>query len=219
MNLLEFARGPGLQAASLIMIAGIFWRVCGIFMLRRRPQRAQARHPLSARLAGGAALIATRFIPRRAFWTRIGTSVVLSTAFHIGLMLILFGGAPHILLIHQITGISWPDLPKGIVVLASGITLASLLALLLRRIRHPVMRLLSTTDDYLSWAMVFLPVLTGVLLSGETVADYGTLLALHILSVELMMIWLPFGKLMHGALVFAGRGAMGINFTRKGAAT
>jgi hypothetical protein len=37
--------------------------------------------------------------------------------------------------------------------------------------------------------------------------------------VELMMIWLPFGKLMHVVLVFASRGAMGVNFARKGAAT
>jgi nitrate reductase gamma subunit len=94
-----------------------------------------------------------------------------------------------------------------------------MIAMLIRRIAHPVMRLLSTADDYLSWLLVFLPVLTGILLSGETVAGYETLLALHILSVELMMIWLPFGKLMHGMLVFASRGAMGFNFARKGAAT
>ena len=61
--------------------------------------------------------------------------------------------------------------------------------------------------------------LTGILLAGETIGGYGTLLALHILSVELMMVWLPFGKLMHGALVFAGRWGMGMNFARKGAAT
>jgi len=62
-------------------------------------------------------------------------------------------------------------------------------------------------------------VLTGILLSGETVAGYETLLALHILSAELMIVWLPFGKLMHAGLVFAGRGLMGMNFSRKGAAT
>jgi hypothetical protein len=27
--------------------------------------------------------------------------------------IILLGGAPHILVIHQITGLSWPNLPKG----------------------------------------------------------------------------------------------------------
>jgi hypothetical protein len=33
------------------------------------------------------------------------------------------------------------------------------------------------------------------------------------------MIWLPFGKLMHVSLVFAGRFVLGYNFSRKGAAT
>jgi len=91
--------------------------------------------------------------------------------------------------------------------------------LLVRRLTHPVLRLLSNTDDYLSWLLVFLPISTGILLSGETIAGYDTLLALHFFSVEALMIWLPFGKLMHVALVFAGRGVMGFNFARKGAAT
>jgi len=105
------------------------------------------------------------------------------------------------------------------VVIASGLTLAAMIALMARRLTHPVLRLLSTADDHVSWLLVFLPVLTGILLSGETIGDYGSLLTLHILSVELMMVWLPFGKLMHGMLVFASRGAMGFNFARKGAAT
>jgi nitrate reductase gamma subunit len=219
MTLLEFARGPAFQASILIMIAGLTWRLAAIVLLRSRPQFAAPRHRLPARIGGGAATILTRFVPRRAFWPRIAVSVVLSAVFHLGLAIIIFGGAPHILLIHQFTGLSWPSLPKGVIVLVSGVTLASMIALLLRRISHPVLRLLSTADDYLSWLLVFLPVLTGILLSGETVARYETLLALHILSVELMIVWLPFGKLMHAGLVFAGRGLMGMNFSRKGAAT
>jgi nitrate reductase gamma subunit len=219
MTLLDFARGIGMQVSSLIMIAGLCWRVAGILLLRRRPQFALSRASLAGRIGGGAAMIVTRSIPRRTFWPRIAVSVVLSTIFHVGFLAIVFGGAPHILVIHQITGLSWPNLPKGLVVIISGLTLAAMIALLIRRIAHPVMRLLSTADDYISWLVVFLPVLTGILLSGETIAGYETLLAMHILSVELMMIWLPFGKLMHGVLVFASRGAMGFNFARKGAAT
>jgi nitrate reductase gamma subunit len=218
-TVLDFARGPALQMASLIMIAGIVWRLSGILLLRLRPQHATSRASLLARVGGAVAMVFTRSVPRRSFWPRIGVSMALSTVFHGGFILILLGGAPHILLIHAISGLIWPNLPKGIIVPISGLTLAALLALLARRITHPVLRLLSTTDDYLSWFVVFLPVLTGILLSGETIGSYETLLALHILSVELMMIWLPFGKLMHGALVFASRGAMGFNFARKGAAT
>jgi nitrate reductase gamma subunit len=218
-TLLGFARGIGLQAAVLIMVAGLCWRLAGILLLRRRPQHALSRASWFGRVGGGTAMIFTRSFPRRTFLPRIGVSVGLSTVFHVGFFAILLGGAPHILIIHQLTGLIWPDLPKGVVVMISGLTLAAMLALLARRIAHPVMRLLSKPDDYLSWLVVFLPVLTGILLSGETIASYESLLALHILSVELMMIWLPFGKLMHGVLVFASRGAMGFNFARKGAAT
>jgi nitrate reductase gamma subunit len=219
MTLLEFARGPAFQASVLILIAGVAWRLVAIILLRRRPQFAEPRHGLPARIGGGATTILSRFVPRRTFWPRIAVSVVLSATFHIGLAIIVFGGAPHILLIHQLTGLTWPSLPRGVISLVSGVTLASMIALLIRRLNHPVLRLLSTADDYLSWLLVFLPVLTGVLLSGETIGGYATLLALHIFSVELMMIWLPFGKLMHAGLVFAGRGLMGMNFSRKGAAT
>jgi len=219
MTLLEFARGPAWQACVLILIAGITWRLVAIVLLRRRLQFAAPRHGLPARIGGGAKTILTRFVPRRTFWPRIAVSVALSATFHIGLAIIVFGGAPHILLIHQFTGLDWPSLPKGVIVIVSGVTLASMIALLVRRLNHPVLRLLSTADDYLSWLLVFLPVLTGILLSGETIGGYGDLLALHILSVELMLIWLPFGKLMHAGLVFAGRGLMGMNFSRKGAAT
>jgi len=219
MTLLDFARGIGLQIAVLVMVGGLFWRVAGILLLRLRPQHALSRTPLLGRISGAAAMIFTRSIPRKTFWPRIGVSVALSTVFHVGLLAILVGGAPHILVIHAITGLIWPNLPKGLVVIISGLTLAAMVALLVRRIAHPVTRLLSNVDDYVSWLMVFLPILTGILLSGETVFGYGTLLTLHLLSIELMMVWLPFGKLMHGALVFASRGAMGFNFARKGAAT
>jgi hypothetical protein len=219
VTLLSFARGPAMQAATLILVAGMFWRLFGILLLRRRVAHAAARNPFATRLLGGAVTIFTRAVPRRTFWPRVSAGVSLSYVFHIGLFIVLFGGAPHILVIQEITGLAWPGLPKGVVVIASGITLAALILLLVRRLSHPVLKLLSKPDDFISWAIVFLPLATGILLSGETVAGYGTLLAIHILSVEALMVWLPFGKLMHVALVFAGRGVLGYNFSRKGAAT
>jgi nitrate reductase gamma subunit len=219
MTLLDFARGPGLQGAWLIMVAGTAWRVSGILLLRQRSHLAAPRIGFAGRVRVGLATVFTRFVPRRTFWPRIAVSVGLSSTFHLGLAVIVLGGAPHILLIHQFFWLTWPNLPKGLVAIVSGVTLASMIALLFRRIYHPVLRLLSKADDYLSWLLVFLPVLTGILLSGETIASYSTWLTMHILSVELMMVWLPFGKLLHVKLAFFGRAAMGMNFARKGAAT
>ena len=117
MTLLEFARGPALQTPVLILIAGIVWRLVGILLLRQRLASCRVDASLcSDGSPAGPSMILTRFIPRRTFWPRIAVSVVLSTVFHLGLAIIVFGGAPHILLIHQFTGLTWPSLPKGLVV-------------------------------------------------------------------------------------------------------
>ena len=47
-------------------------------------------------------------------------------------------------------------------------------------------------------------------------APYETLLAIHILSVALFLIWFPFGKLMHAFLVFLTRSETGVFYSRRG---
>jgi hypothetical protein len=74
------------------------------------------------------------------------------------------------------------------------------------------MRLLSTFDDYFSWFVTLLPLLTGMTLLPSP-AEPG-----HLLSLELLLVWLPFGKLAHAALVFVSRWRTGVDFARKGAA-
>ena len=59
--------------------------------------------------------------------------------------------------------------------------------------------------------------ITGLAATAHVGGRYETVLALHILTVELLLIWLPFGKLMHMFLVFVSRGTTGAAFTRKGA--
>jgi hypothetical protein len=46
---------------------------------------------------------------------------------------------------------------------------------------------------------------------------YERLLAFHLLSVELLLVWFPFGKLMHAFTIFAARGSTGMIFERRGA--
>jgi nitrate reductase gamma subunit len=45
---------------------------------------------------------------------------------------------------------------------------------------------------------------------------YELLLALHMLSVAALLIWFPFGKLMHAFLVFLTRSETGIFYSRRG---
>ena len=92
-----------------------------------------------------------------------------------------------------------------VVTVALGSTLATMLLVLFDRINNPVKRFLSTFGDYLAWALTFLPLLTGFLAVKHLVLPYTTMLAIHILSVELLLVALPFTKLIHVFTLFASR--------------
>jgi nitrate reductase gamma subunit len=125
-----------------------------------------------------------------------------------------------------LTGLTWPAVPGWFFALAVAFTFVGLFYALFARLSSPVLRLLSTFDDYFSWFVTLLPMLTGMALISlpiETRVYPASLanplwVAIHLLSLELLLAWLPFGKLGHAFLVFFSRGATGAAFARKGAA-
>jgi nitrate reductase gamma subunit len=218
VTLLEFARGPALEASLIILVAGVVWRLVGLLLLPYKKDRSEPRGNRSA-LGGALHTIVRRFWPYREFQNRVLFSHVMGYAFHIGLAIVVFGYRPHILFIRDLTGLSWPGLPNSVIYLAGAITMAALVALLVRRLSHGVLRLLSRPDDYFSWFVTILPVITGFMAVGHIGARYETLLALHLLSVELLLIWLPFGKLMHTFTFLFSRGFTGARAAHKGVKT
>jgi nitrate reductase gamma subunit len=224
MGLLEIARGPALWASLAVLAAGSLWRIAGILRLGSRPDLST---PRSTRwLAGAMRGIFARMIPRAEFRHRGKLGVWNGYVYHLGLAVIVFGYLPHIRFIERLTGLAWPPLPGPVVYVCVGLTFVSLFIALLERVTDPVRRLLSGFDDYFSWFVVVLPLATGMIVIHQSYAPGATLtpaldplpLAIHLLSVELLFLWLPFGKLAHAFLVFASRGVTGAALTRKGAA-
>ena len=215
MTLLELARGPLLQASLIILVAGVIWRLTALVIL---PYGRDHSEPRSRNLLGGAVYtILRRLWPHREFQSRVLFAYVMGYISHIGLALVVLGYRPHILFIRDLTGVSWPALPNPAVYVIGAITLAAFIALLIRRLGNGVLRLLSSADDYFSWLVTVLPLVTGYLATAHLGARYETLLAVHLLSVELFLIWLPFGKLMHAFTFVLSRGFLGARTARKGA--
>ena len=224
MSLLEFARGPAFWFSLFVLTAGSVWRVVAIFRLGTKPDLSE---PRSTRwLAGALRGIFGRMVPGKELRRGAKLGVINGYLYHIGLAVIVFGYLPHILFVERLTGIAWPALPEPLVYVAVGLTFVSLVMVLLERLTDAVMRLLSGFDDYFSWLVVFLPLATGmVALSGWSPQAaqggaplYPLPLALHLLGVELLFVWLPFGKLGHAFLVFFSRAITGAALERKGAA-
>ena len=84
------------------------------------------------------------------------------------------------------------------------------------RISDPVRRMLSNFNDYFAWLVTFLPLLTGYLAFHRHVGEYTLMLAIHIMSVNLLLIAFPFTKLTHALTVFVARWYNGAVAGRKG---
>jgi len=215
MELLDFARGPGLQLATIIFVVGLVWRLVHLYLTLKKTDISEARQ--GGEVGGGLKAIFSRFRHHEPFRERTRNGTIIAYTMHIGLAVVVLGGAPHILFIESFSGLDWTPLPSIVIHVAAALTLAALLTSIGRRVRHPVLRMLSNFDDYFSWLVTVLPVLTGLLAVAHVGARYETLLAVHILSFEVFLIWFPFGKLMHSIIVFGSRYTTGVTFTRRGA--
>ena len=217
MELLEFARGPALTFALTVFIAGVFFRVAVIaFMWRTKDSSTGSAREKPAFLAA-LQEIGRRMWPLSPYRQRTLFNLINGYVFHIGLAIIVFLLLPHILFFQDLTGLYWGHLPNNVIYAVSIVTLISLIAALVMRLGNPAQRIISTFDDYAAWFVTFLPVLTGVIATTHLGARYETLLALHILSVALLLIYLPFGKLMHFFLVFVTRSQTGAHLNHRGA--
>lgn len=224
MALLDIARGPALALALVIFGLGVLWRLAGVLRRPRMPDLSPPRQGAPSNLVGALRGILSGLRPRREFGQGSLITSLNGYVFHLGLALIFFGYAPHIAFIHRLTGLSWPALPDVVMYVAAAATIISLLLALVMRLNDRVLRKISNADDYLTWAITFLPVITGMAVVGEPSAIilardhviYPGPLVLHLLTLELLLIWFPFGKLMHAFWFFFSRGATGMRFSHRG---
>jgi nitrate reductase gamma subunit len=68
-----------------------------------------------------------------------------------------------------------------------------------------VLRYLTNTEDLLVWFVTIAPLVTGYMAFHRIGMTASTMLGIHILSVELLMVMLPFTKLMHTFTLFMAR--------------
>ena len=217
MDLLAFSRGPALTVAMVIFVAGTLWRLVGVMSLPAWRDDSSPREGAPPAWLAALQAIFSKMLPHRTFLKSGMFTTVNGYVFHIGLAICVFAFAPHILFLKSLFGFGWPALPNGVVYAAGVLTAGSLLAALAYRLTSPVLKVISRANDYISWALTFLPVVTGLAAASHIGARYETLLSIHILSICVFLIWFPFGKLMHAFLFAFSRGATGIRFRHRGA--
>lgn len=217
MELLEFARGPVIQISVIILIVGSLWRIIGILRLGNKPDHSAPRK--AGGLRGALKVIYTRSLSAPEFKKETIHLKVLGYSFHIGMFITILFFLPHIEFFQGLIGFGWPGLPDVAIYTIGVVTVGICVVMLIRRLTHPVLKMLSNFDDYFSWVVTVAPMVTGLIIPLDFGASEETLLAIHILSIALLCVWLPFGKLSHAYLIFLSRGATGAILERRGAKT
>lgn len=213
IEFLVLVRGPLFDIALTIFAFGVILRLIEILILSRKLDLSE---PRGSEFRSGMGTVLRRFIPDREKLEASPVVTLLGYLFHVGFFLCLLFFVPHIELIHSVLGVRWPGLPTALVDATAVVTMLALVGLLINRITSPLLRFLSTFEDYFLLVVVFLTLFTGYLAFHRVVSPYPTVLGLHLLSVELLLVIFPFTKLMHTFTAFMGRYYNGAISGRRG---
>lgn len=201
-QLLEWLRGPGLQIAAALFVLGMVYRMLHLILLGRKKNLAA---PRGSEWRGGLRTMWHRSLISVGLTSRGYFIVIAGYIFHFGFLITLLFLSQHIDLFRSVLGFGWPALPPGLITITAILTIAAMIALLVHRYTDPVKRLISDYQDYLTWALTFLPLLTGVMLKQGIGFGYQQMLIVHIITLELLLIAIPFTKLTHMFTTFSAR--------------
>ena len=184
--------GPLWYLALAVFAIGVLWRLASIVFASRKTDLSVARAPATP---AAVKTVFNRFLPHKEIAPQVRLQVVAGYMFHLGLFAVLLFAAPHVLFLEEhLLGFGWTPMPYWGFILASQIAFAGLILLWLHRLMNPVSRLISDADDHIAAILTFVVMLTGCLALLE---EFTGLRVLHRFTVELLMIYFPFSRLMH----------------------
>jgi nitrate reductase gamma subunit len=219
MNL-EFARGPLFQFALIVFIVGMTYRFLRIIFLGWKKDYAPAKGSAAAGVVKtyAKALIILPFLPPKFPGTRHRPlTYIAGGMFHLGLLIVVFFGAAHVEAWRSIVGFGWPSLPTPIVDGFAAMALIGMVILVSYRMVSPVGKMLTGVGDWLNWIVVFIPLLTGWAAFHHLFGvNYTKLFTLHMVTVDILLIWIPFSRISHFMTYFITRTMHGIKFGRLG---
>jgi nitrate reductase gamma subunit len=137
---------------------------------------------------------------------------IVSFVFHLCLFIAPIFAMGHSLVLYESWGFSFLSLPDGLIDLLTIIFLLCSFFFLVRRIIIPRVQAISSPYDYFLLFITAAPFLTGFFAFHQWF-DYKTVITLHLLAGQAMLIAIPFTKLGHMVFFFFIRILLGSEYS------
>jgi nitrate reductase gamma subunit len=209
--MVDFVQGPLISIAFIVFILGLLFQWIQFFRLTRKKEWGHPPLPREIKpekKTAGKIVASCLTSLKGTLWKTDPVLTVVTTVFHvllIGAPLFLLG---HNILLYQSWGWSLFSLPEA---LSDGLTLIVLVCgayFLGRRLLVARVRAITTLYDYVVLLIAVAPFLTGFFAYRQWF-HYETVMMLHILSGNIMLITIPFTKLGHMLFFFLYRFFLG----------
>ena len=205
----ELVRGPLVWVSLIVFVLGTVFQIFRFFTLSREagisphvplqpPKKDRPKWYSPARLTG---------LIKKAGNTILAVSpvtIIVSTIFHVLLIFVPLFLLGHNELVELTLGISLPSVSEHVSDLLTFLVLLCCAFFLYRRIFLSRVRAITSFYDYLVLALATVPFLSGFL-AYHQIYDYRTIMIIHMLSGELMIMAIPFTKLTHMIFFFLNR--------------
>jgi nitrate reductase gamma subunit len=208
-NLYDFVSGPLAWVAFIIFIGGNLYRLINLITLVNKKEKFIFTY------------MSWKYSLRSIFhwiipfattnWKKHPALTIVTFAFHICLVITPIFLLAHVILWEEAWSVSWWSLPDSIAILMTLIVIGSCIFFLVRRRVSPEVRYVTTVSDYVILTIVAAPFITGFLAYFQLFA-YPTVVILHIISGEIMLVAIPFTRLSHMLFAPLTRAYMGSEF-------
>jgi nitrate reductase gamma subunit len=115
----------------------------------------------------------------------------------------------------SLLGFGWPTLPLPVTDWLAAVAIVAMVALLIHRLVNPVMKLITGPAEWLNWVLVFLPMVTGYLMTHHMVNPYEMIYSLHMITVDVLLIWIPLSRISHFIFYFFSRTIHGFEYGKR----
>lgn len=203
----EFLTGPLFVISVVFSAGGFVFQVRRFFKATVRVKRLESKRTRNLRDLLGTLKNPAPFlrILKNTLWVHRPFMAISTTVFHVLVIVTPVFLLAHNILLREAAGFCLPFFSEKVTDWFTWIILLSGLMFLARRVFFRNVRAVTTKSDFILLALVLFPYLSGFLLYHQLCNFNRLLMLLHVAGGELMLVCLPFTKLVHFLYFFFNR--------------